>query len=317
MSIVTLHVEPKQPPLTRCSFVTTNYPARSVALDGFVRGVPFFSEADRWGGPFASFNHHEDVSRLATRATCAQVLMAIRQGFADSFSPDMHVWVNDCDQDVCVAVWLLRHMPLASSSLNPLINKLVAITDVMDTTAGSYPYPADIQALRQHEWVFEPYRMARKNGVVDRKDARDFESIIDSVGHRIDQYVVGQAKEIELDVSYVMAEDRHSYQLVDEARSGSAWRTGFFGDGHRAYVAYRVRPDGRYTYTIGRMSEYVRLPMTPIFDALMTAELANGHENSSDMWGGSPLVGGSPRVAGSGLTPKQVMEVITTCVLKR
>lgn len=48
----------------------------SIALDGYVNVGPRFDHE----GPRVNFNHHEEVDRLATRATCGQVLMAIRQG---------------------------------------------------------------------------------------------------------------------------------------------------------------------------------------------------------------------------------------------
>ena len=41
-------------------------PACSIALDGCVAGQTKYSPA----GPFANFNHHEAVDRLATRSTC-------------------------------------------------------------------------------------------------------------------------------------------------------------------------------------------------------------------------------------------------------
>ncbi len=56
-------------------------PAFSIALDGYVRGGPQYD----WRGPHISFNHHEDVDRLATRATCAQVLMSLRSGLFGRF----------------------------------------------------------------------------------------------------------------------------------------------------------------------------------------------------------------------------------------
>jgi hypothetical protein len=44
-------------------------PNFSIALDGYVKAPPKFLIQ----GPYANFNHHEGVARIATRSTCAQV----------------------------------------------------------------------------------------------------------------------------------------------------------------------------------------------------------------------------------------------------
>jgi hypothetical protein len=56
-------------------------PHFSIALDGYVKGPPRFSIQ----GPYANFNHHEGVARIATRSTCAQVYYYIRLGLLDTF----------------------------------------------------------------------------------------------------------------------------------------------------------------------------------------------------------------------------------------
>ncbi len=98
--MIDLHVDLQT--LTMSQFVEQTQPF-SVALDGYVRGGPQYDLK----GPRVSFNHHEDVDRLATRSTCAQVLMSLRQGlfgrFRDAQGPQAHVWVNDCDEDVCTS----------------------------------------------------------------------------------------------------------------------------------------------------------------------------------------------------------------------
>ena len=90
MNIIT-HIEPKIPPLSWDDFVKT-YPENSIALDGFVTGPTHFFKNEK--GVWANFNHHEGVDRLSTRATCAQTLLAIRQGLIKSFVGDIHLYVN-------------------------------------------------------------------------------------------------------------------------------------------------------------------------------------------------------------------------------
>lgn len=73
--MITLHVDLKNPPYAWESFVATK-PPFSIALDGYVSTGPRFDAT----GPYLNANHHEEVDRLSTRATCAQILMALRQG---------------------------------------------------------------------------------------------------------------------------------------------------------------------------------------------------------------------------------------------
>jgi hypothetical protein len=105
----------------------------------------------------ANFNHHEGVSRLETRATCAQVLLAVRQGFFRRFTGTVHVYVNDCDEDVCLSVFLLRYPHLCQGVINPLLNRLVAMEDMLDSTACSYAYPPEMKSLQTLAWIFAPY----------------------------------------------------------------------------------------------------------------------------------------------------------------
>ncbi len=81
---IKLHMLPKEPPVSWDKFVS-EYPDYSIALDGFVFGSPNFdSKTNKF-----NFNHHEQVSRLETRATCAQVLMGIRQGLFDRLKKEV------------------------------------------------------------------------------------------------------------------------------------------------------------------------------------------------------------------------------------
>lgn len=75
-------------------------PRFSIALDGYVKGPPRFLIQ----GPYANFNHHEGVARIATRSTCAQIYYYIRLGLLDTFqkngsrlSPEkVQQVINDC-----------------------------------------------------------------------------------------------------------------------------------------------------------------------------------------------------------------------------
>lgn len=301
---LTLEMRPQDSPKSWHAFIG-EAPPYAIAVDGYVIGGPKFDP----NGPWANFNHHEEVDRLSTRATCAQVLMAIRQGlfrrFRNNDGVQMKVYANDCDEDVCTTWFLLKNHHISESTMNPALNRLVHLEDMFDTTAGAYPFPADLPALKALAWVFEPYRRARLTGILDRRDPSTFLGIVTDVENRIMRYVIGEGDEIALDTRYEKLGGGHQWALIREI--GGQAKTGAFADGIYAYVSVRDRPDGRFTYTIGRMSPFI------MFDVPKLINILNQHEEtveSLDRWGGGDTIGGSPRVNGSKLTPETLEKII-------
>ncbi len=308
---IRLIMQPKTPPMTREEFCAATGPF-SIGLDGFIRGPSWFDPK----GPHANFNHHEGANGFDVHATCGQIMLAIRQGFFERFrdenGPRVDVYANDCDEDVCSAWASLNNHHLILSAMNPNFNRLNAMEDVLDATAGTYPFPKDLPALRELAWVFEPYRQFRLSGELDKKDADSFVSIVTSVEHRILQFVLGKGLEIPLDTRYERIGGGKGWAMIRE--TGAQGRMGAIADGIRAYVSVRERLDGRWTYTIGRMSVFIPFDLPPIIKMLNTAE---GLTDSKDRWGGSDIVGGSPRVAGSKLSPQEVEHIINNEVLAK
>ena len=303
---VKLCMDPQTPPLTWEEFCKRSS-SFSISLDGYVKESPKFDPS----GPRVNFNHHEGVSRLEMRATCGQVLMAIRQGLFDCFRDKngvrADVYVNDCDEDVCTAWFLLKHPHLVIGSTHTLLNRLVSMEDALDTTAGAYPYPKDLPALRELAWVFEPYRRIRLNGDLERKDAKLFEGVVTDVEHRISAHIVGKGSEIPVDMRYERIGGGNGWTMIREI--GAQGRTGAFADGIRAYVAVRERPSGGYAYTVGRMSPFIPFDVPKILQRLSDFE-----DQMTEQWGGGDMIGGSPRVAGTKLLPKEVERIVNEVI---
>ena len=286
--------------------------AYAIALDGYVRGGPKYDNAR------ANFNHHEDVDRLATRSTCAQVLMAIRQGLFDSFrlgndEPHANIYVNDCDEDVCTAWTLLKHHYLAAGTMNPILNRLVAMEDALDCTAGAYPFPRDLPALRELAWIYQPYRRFRLSGEINKRDPEAFRGIICDVEHRILKHIAGNGEEIALDTRYERIDVGNPSSLFPIAprdwvmvrEVGAQARTGMFADGIRVFVSVRELEGERYAYVIGKMSPFIRKNLTGL-----AMKLNETDGDVEDSWGGGDTVIGSPRKNGSRFKPYELAEIV-------
>lgn len=310
--IVNLNVDPTIVPMTWKQYCKS-YSTHSIAIDGFVIGGPNWQGTNE-GGPRANFNHHENVDRLATRATCAQVLMAIRHGLFNQFRDSngsilINIDSNDCDHDVCTTIALLRHSHMVDNAIAPSVNRLVDMVDKLDTTAGAYPFSPDLPFLEELAWIFEPYSIFRLNGGLDNRNGNEYISIINDVENRILSSIVGKGKVIPLDTRYEVLQSGNGWVSVKEI--GGNARTAMFHDGIRAYVAPRERNDGGYTVTLGRMSAYVDFDLDALYYNLNKEE---GLLDSNDKWGGSNTVGGSPRVKGTSLSLEIIYKVINDVI---
>ena len=302
MSII-LEMRPQDAPKSWSEFVESS-PAFGIAIDGYVVGGPKFDPT----GPRANFNHHEEVDRLSTRATCAQVLMALRQGLGKRFrtkdGPQMVVFANDCDEDVCTTWFLLHNHHLSEHTMNPVLNRLVHMEDMLDATAGAYPFPADLPTLDALAWIFEPYRRAILSGELERRDPAAFTGVVTDVENRIMSHIMGRGGTTTLDTRYERVGGGPEWAMIKEI--GTHAKTGAFADGISAYISVRERRDGRYGYVIGRMSPFINFPVGQILERLNQAEGITG----ADRWGGGDNIGGSPRVSGSSLAPEVVSKVV-------
>lgn len=299
---VVLRMEPEVLPITWAEFCWRSN-SFSIALDGYVADGPKFD----FDGPRVNFNHHEGVSRLETRATCGQVLMAIRQGlfkcFCDQHGPRAEVYANDCDEDVCAAWFVLNNVHLTQSTANLNVNRLVGMVDALDSTAGAYPFQPDLPALQELAWIFQPYRRFRRDGGLDARRANDFVGIVTDVESRMIQYVAGHGKKTPLDFRFDIIGGGKGWSMIHEI--GEHGRTGAFNAGVEAYVIARERADGRMAYTVGRISQFIPFNVPRILFALNKAE-----GSLLERWGGGDTIGGSSRAGGSKLTPDEVARII-------
>jgi hypothetical protein len=289
---------------------TNSKPPFSIALDGYVKGPPRFLIQ----GPYANFNHHEGVARIATRSTCAQIYYYIRLGLLDTFQkngkPNARVYINDVDQDVCLSCWLLKNSAkLEGLRFDNVLVQLILFEDILDASAGAYPINPENPQIRRQAWIYEPYTQARTDGSIYSMSKKEMKDILRSVCVRIDAAIDGRSGEIELDTRFEKIGGGPGWQLINE--KGPYARTKLFSKKIKAYVAVVENKEDTYAYTIGKMSPFVMFPLERIYGALNKAE---GLSSQKNCWGGSAIIGGSPRKTGSRLSPEKIQKVINACI---
>lgn len=277
-----------------------NAPEQSCALDGYCSGPPEFDPTRL----VVNFNHHEGVDRLGTRSTGAQVWVATLMGFRTTF-PEPWVFVNDCDEDVSVAVFLLQHPELCR---HPKLIELIQEADLLDSTMGLWP-PRNEDMASRISWVFEPFRVFRASKILKKKP-EDYLDVISQVGERIRAYLEGEAGVVEMNTRYdILFTGRSGIPVVREL--GGSCRRQILQDGYPLWVAVRNAPDGHRAYTILKASQFVRPDLSRVQVGLNRAESEAG---STALWGGADhpgcIVMGSNRSRGSVLEPERVLEVI-------
>ena len=285
---------------------TRTKPPYSIALDGYVDSV---SELD-FNGPYLNLDHHSGVRRLITRSTCSQVYLAIALGLFELFQrdgrPHANIYVNDCDQDVCLCYWLLRN-PDKVHGLRAQDNiaRLIIIEDFMDATAGSFPIDITSDIIQQSFWIFEPYTIARNNAEATKYSSSQMTELIMRVYERINLFAVGKAQKIEVDTRYKIVGGGKGWMLAKEI--GPYARVQLYQEGVQALITFRENQDGTYTYSIGKISGFINFPIPALYNVLNQAENQN---DTSNQWGGSTIIGGSPRRSSSRLKPEELEKIV-------
>ncbi len=286
-----------------------NYPPYSIALDGFVSAPPMRDPE----GPRANYDHHKGVDRISTRSTSDQVYMEINLGLFQAFRKDgkplAKLFINDCDEDTCLAVWLLKNHERVVGHGEPNINRLVFCEDRLDCTAGSYPFK-DMETLRKMQWIFQPYQAARSEGRLNNLTPQALLAIVEAVGQRITAYSLGNAESLSLDGSFRTIGGGPGWSFVE--KTGPNSRMHMTSSGINAY-AMKIS-EGRYS--IGRVSEWIPFPLEKIFELLNLAE-PPGLIDANNHWGGSNTIGGSPRRTGSKLSDKQIEAIVTETMSRK
>lgn len=288
----------------------SDFPAYSIALDGYCAGAPRSTE----DGLRLNINHHEDVDRIATRSSCAQAFHLVKMGLFDTFAKagrrEATVYANDCDQDIVWATYVLRHPEQVD---RPRLKHMVQLEDTLDMSAGLYPIKKRWHLLKRLLWVCEPYTDARADGSLHRLDGQGMAALVDVMHNRIRATLFGGGREVEPDTRFDVIAEFPQWSFIREV--GPHARIGVAQKGIKAFVSLVASGPKRNRYVIVRRSRFIS--WFPLAEMLRRLNEAEGvPEGSCDGWGGGDNVIGSPRESGSKLKPQEVLAIVKEACAK-
>ncbi|MFA6462241.1 MAG: hypothetical protein WCV90_08320 [Candidatus Woesearchaeota archaeon] len=281
-------------------------PPYSIALDGFV-SAPTHKDPR---GPYANFDHHTGVDRFATRSTSDQVHLEINMDLFDTFKqggiPTARIYVNDCDEDTCLAAWLLMNHDMVIGHASPPINRLVYCEDRLDSTAGAYPF-GETEMRQRMAWIFEPYNQARFENRLSGMSEAGMKTIMEAVFSRISAHVINGGEKLPLVGQYEKIGGGEGWTMVHE--TGPASRMAMYNDGINAFAAWLGSQNGSgHRYVLGRKSVWVKYDIPKLYRGLN--KLEGDRITKTNRWNGSNTIGGSPRFTGSRFGPEELEERI-------
>jgi len=293
------------------------YAAPAISLDGHCRAPTLFSPDKR----HINLNHHgrREHDGIAVLATCAQALRLVRDAhlflspiYLRGGRPCCKVWINDCDQDVCLATFILRNPSLVN---RPKLHQLVSIEERLDTTAGLLVLDNDeTEMLGEVAWIFDPYAQARISGDLVHASPEDMLRIIDEVHGRIRCSLFGRQQRIRPDRRFedLVLPRPEAFAVVREL--GVFARLKMAEEGILAYAVLKAEHDGTYHWSLGKASPFIPMDLGTVYDVCNRIEgIAEG---DSDRWGGSRNRGGSPRIRGSKLSPDELAAIIDEAICR-
>jgi len=272
-------------------------PEYSIALDGLVQGPEIDTDNHRY-----SFDHHHGCLRYCTTATCVQAWTAIMGGLDPS---KYTIYCNDVDIDVCMSIWVLKNPDRCSE---PLVKKLVDAIGLGDMHAGAISVNGLTKAC---EWVAAPQTDSLRNGDYHKLSNDGLMTVLESILHRITQYVNGDASadiaDRDIQSNFEIKRNENGWVLVesdDPHVYQSLWRANF-----DRVVILRSQDDNSLAISIAKRTDFIdNFPLEKIFKELNKLEPG---------WGGGTTIGGAPRNedgSRSKLSLDDIVEVINACV---
>ena len=250
-------------------------PPYSIALDGACQGPAIDSVNNRY-----SFDHHAGCLRFCTSSACMQTSDAIILGL----DPLKYtIYINDVDIDTVMSIWCLKNPDKCSDTK---VRQLIEAVGKQDMHAGAYPLNGMFKVV---EWISAPQTDSIRNGDYNKLSDNGLLTIMESMLHRVDKYIDGEALNdiaaIELHGEFDIKKNDNGWILVESQDPhvySALYRAGF-----SRIVLVTPLDDGSLAVSIAKKSDFVEnFPNEKIYANLNKLELG---------WGGGSSIGGAPR----------------------
>lgn len=290
------------------------YGPYAIGLDGSVFGSSRIKKAER--RTIANFDHHKNVDRLRTPATCGQIWEYVTSGAFETDFPrgeNVNIFLNDCDPDVIWSTFLLQYAPFvknASQELREQLGAFVTISNVIDISGGVSRFDPQLEIVKRLRWINDPYAQLRTSGRITTADSEKFREVIETGHHRIIKTLCGKGELQALDTTYEgIIYDGWAFVT----KEGYDARGQMLQDGIPFILSRLSKPyaNGNWGYSLNVLDPESSLNLHPLCNRLNQAEREVG--GAMD-WGGSNRHGGSPRGLGTKLTQEQLVSIITAAV---
>jgi len=273
-------------------------PDHSVALDGYVQG-PFIDATRRR----FSFDHHGNCLGLGTRASCEQVMHALRLGLDPK---GLGIFLNHLDADGIVSAWLLLCPEKASRRMVRTWVCRLGEWDVLGPgLAGSE------SGERFARFVEAPLEgWSPGSGAI--QSLRILKDCLNQVDRWFDKPMERRlGSPVTSEPAKVRIRDGGLWVLQGEFTDAA--RKAYRG-GAAVVLVVETLQQGGWRYGIASRSDLTGFPMTDLLRMLAQEELELQPDlDPSCNWGGGSSVGGSPRKAdgsSSWMEPARVVDRI-------
>ena len=272
-------------------------PPKSIAIDGAVSG-PFIDNDKK----VYSFDHHGNCIRHATSATCIQVLDAILLGFDPT---NFNLYINDIDHDTVLATALLTEPSFAKIDN---VQNIVRTVGLIDAHGPAYPLQTKDKKLFDlfNHYVMEKFNQLKKYKEYGQCDLREllFDCLENFDLMLENKYTEFKLKETEK--AYTLTPPTNADWVM--VKSANYVFNELYQEGYNKIVMWDLMPDGSYSYTVGKKSEFINFPIKKILETLNKEEAG---------WGGGSTIGGAPRNSDgsrSKLNPEKLIEIINSAI---
>jgi hypothetical protein len=310
---IRLHIEPG---LTIEADRRTDYPRRSIFLDGVYGGPSFLDNELRQ----YSLDHHAGCVRAFTLATCEQACVMLMQRLP-LWEGEWHVYVNEPDLDALLAAWvLLNHYALAHDDYALLrkVMPLIRVEGVIDSY-GFAMAPLSGLPRRMYEAkakiidkLRQPERELRRRGEWNSCDLQAFS--LEQLAH-LDAKLFprgnpriggGETRDLKLPVrklAVLVQSTRGIYEIEAQLKNEKGEE-----------LAIIVLDSGHGRMTVRLVDNFLAKQLDAAYPQLNAADPRVVAGDESNVWGGSGEIGGAPRETGTALSGQQVLEIVTRAV---